>query len=576
MKTNIKLSVLSLLLILGVNVWAQPGYGGEWKKTRLYGHTYAPNGFTEEQYDFIRDHNEIFCFEKTHLRGVYGNPSHEESSKDDAAYLKSLNPRCKPITIYSIETAYYQYNESTAEALAEHPEWATTTDSVRYKWDLHNADRNDWYVNTMNDLVNNSELEGIFIDGVEGVYSTYAPEIKSIMGRMDGLSLMNGFNPKSTTKFKTGPEFLEHCAGVFVDSWFRRELDTKEGAQTMLDTCIAIPEDKYMILFSANDNDGIWGTDHTFSHAAYLIVANAYTYYRWAGDGLWGPDVLTLYHEDFDKEMGDPLGKAKKVGYVYTRVFEHCTVTLDLENVTSSIVWNQNNVAVPEPDYINVALDGTATQSTTAYDGDASFAIDGNTNGTYNDGSVSHTDVEVQGTWWMVTLDKSYTIGHVTVYNRTDGYMNRLSNFTIEVLNDIDEVVFTQTLTTYPNPSITINTGDVIGNRVRILQNSASTALALAEVEVYGYTPDLVTEISMEDQKRFIIYPNPVQDILSVELGNVESAAYQVLNTAGQIVSSGNIFTSSSTIDISGLTSGIYTVKILSASKTQVKKIIKK
>ncbi|WP_083936506.1 T9SS type A sorting domain-containing protein [Arcticibacter svalbardensis] len=35
---------------------------------------------------------------------------------------------------------------------------------------------------------------------------------------------------------------------------------------------------------------------------------------------------------------------AVKNGYVYTRIFYHCTVTLDLENVTSSIIWNQNNI----------------------------------------------------------------------------------------------------------------------------------------------------------------------------------------------------------------------------------------
>ena len=341
--------LLVFVLFISTNLsQAQPGYAGEWEKTRLYGHTYEPKGFTQEQYAFIRDHFEIFCFEKTHLNGVYGNPSHEESSKIEAAYLKSLNPRCKPITIYSIGRAYPLWNESTAEALDEHPEWATTADGVKYEWDLKNSARNDWYVETMNNLLDSSELEGIFIDGLEGVYSTYGAEAKSIMGRMDGLSLMNGFNPDPLHPgtFRTGPQFLEHCAGVFVDSWFRRNVDTKEVAQMMIDTCMAIPEDKVMILFSANDNDGIWGTDHTFSHAAYLIVANENTYYRWAGNGLWGSDVLMEYHEDFDKEMGEPLSKAVKTGYAYERVFKHCTVNINIQDVTSSIDWNQNNTLV--------------------------------------------------------------------------------------------------------------------------------------------------------------------------------------------------------------------------------------
>ena len=354
MKTTVSLFVLLLTVNATTTIQAEPGYAGEWKKTRLYGHTYASNGFTQEQYEFIRDHHEIFCFEKAHLNRKYGNPSHEQSSMDEAAYLKKLNPRCKPITIYSIRRAYPAWNESTAEALAIHPEWATKIGNGNYNWDLNNSARNDWYVETMNTLVDSSELEGIFIDGLEGVYSRYGEQAKSIMERMHGLSLMNGFNPKGETSFKTGPDFLEHCAGVFVDSWFRREVDTKEAAQMMIDTCMAVPDDKVMILFSANDNDGIWGTDHTFSHAAYLIVAHENTYYRWAGNGLWGANVLMEYHEDFDKEMGRPLGKAVKNGYAYHRVFEHCTVDLDVEAKTSSIVWGQNNSF-----YENLALSGT-------------------------------------------------------------------------------------------------------------------------------------------------------------------------------------------------------------------------
>ncbi|TWU34604.1 hypothetical protein Q31b_55590 [Novipirellula aureliae] len=359
LRTTVNFIVLLLTVNATTPIQAQPGYAGEWKKTRLYGHTSASSGFTQKQYEFIRDHHEIFCFEKTHLNRRYGNPSHEKSSMDEAAHLKSLNPRCKPITIYSIRRAYPAWNESTKEALAVHPEWATKIGNGKYDWDLNNSARNDWYVETMNTLVDSSELEGVFIDGLEGVYSRNGEQAKSIMERMHGLSLMNGFNPKGETSFKTGPDFLEHCAGVFVDSWFRRELDTKDAAQMMIDTCMTVPNDKVMILFSANDNDGIWGTDHTFSHAAYLIVAHENTYYRWAGNGLWGADVLMEYHEDFDKEMGKPLGKAVKDGYVYTRKFEHCFVTLDLEKVTSSIAWGQNND--------DVSPKGKASQSSTDF-----------------------------------------------------------------------------------------------------------------------------------------------------------------------------------------------------------------
>ncbi|MBU2950896.1 T9SS type A sorting domain-containing protein [Tamlana agarivorans] len=571
-------SVLIIAFIVGflANLHAQPGYAGEWKKTRLYGHTYAPGGFTQEQYQWIVDHHEIFCFEKTHLRSVYGNPSHEVSSIDEAAYLKTLNPRIKPITIYSINTAYPLWNESTAKVLEDHPEWATTDDGSKYKWDLSIEDRNDWYVETMNNLVNNSELEGIFIDGVEGAYSTHGNEIKSMMSRMDGLSLMNGFNPKNATTWKTGPDFLEHSAGVFVDSWFRRELDTKEGAVTMIDACINIPEEKVLILFSGNNNDGIWGTDHTFSHAAYLIVANENTYYRWTGDGLWAPDGMMEYHEDFDKEMGEPLGDAVKSGYVYKRVFKYCTVTLDVENATSNIEWGQNNEEQPKPNYENVALNGTATQSTTDYNGDASLAIDNNNNGVYNDGSVSHTSAE-DDAWWEVTLADAFAIGEITIYNRTDSRMDRLEDFTVQVLDSNGLVVFEHRITSYPNPSTTVNAGDVIGKQVRILQNSAATPLSLAEVIVNGYSDSTLSsgDIVFNDSSTWInIYPNPVEDLVNIKLGNTASVSYQIFTTTGKILRSGIINNGNAAIDLSDLAPGFYLIKVSGESISQVKKII--
>ncbi len=61
----------------------------------------------------------------------------------------------------------------------------------------------------------------------------------------------------------------------------------------------------------------------------------------------------------------------------------------------------------------NVAPLGVATQSSTAYDGPqfkgsgpASRAIDGDTNGQYTHGSVSHTGSELG--WWQVVLDQAY------------------------------------------------------------------------------------------------------------------------------------------------------------------------
>lgn len=57
--------------------------------------------------------------------------------------------------------------------------------------------------------------------------------------------------------------------------------------------------------------------------------------------------------------------------------------------------------------------------------------------------------------------------------------------------NEDDATTFTQTVTS--TPSVTVNAGCVMGNRIRIVQNTAATALSLAEVQVYA--TDFVTSV---------------------------------------------------------------------------------
>jgi len=71
----------------------------------------------------------------------------------------------------------------------------------------------------------------------------------------------------------------------------------------------------------------------------------------------------------------------------------------------------------------NLALAGTATQSSTAYGGVASRAIDGGTSGLYSDKSVTHTGGHGLGDpqpWWQVKLavDDSTPLGTIKLWNR--------------------------------------------------------------------------------------------------------------------------------------------------------------
>ena len=136
----------------------------------------------------------------------------------------------------------------------------------------------------------------------------------------------------------------------------------------------------------------------------------------------------------------------------------------------------------------NLAVNGTASQSSTRFGGVASRAIDGNDSGVYRDRSVTHT-ANVSDSWWQVELEQESRIANILLFNRTDNCcIGRLSDFTVEVLNNNGGVVWSQYFGSPTFPSLAaIDFTDmgmnIAGKTVRVSRNGV---LSLAEVEVNG------------------------------------------------------------------------------------------
>ncbi len=85
----------------------------------------------------------------------------------------------------------------------------------------------------------------------------------------------------------------------------------------------------------------------------------------------------------------------------------------------------------------NLARKGKATQSSTAYGAEASRAIDGNTDGLHENGSVTHTGANDSSLWWEVDLGKVTRLDRVVVFNRTGpGMRERLDGVVVKLLDD--------------------------------------------------------------------------------------------------------------------------------------------
>jgi alpha-L-fucosidase 2 len=145
---------------------------------------------------------------------------------------------------------------------------------------------------------------------------------------------------------------------------------------------------------------------------------------------------------------------------------------------------------------VNLALNKTATQSSTDFGGLPARGVDGNTDGVMANNSVTHTGNQNRP-WWQVDLGSVSTISTIEVWNRTDACCaNRLTDFYVFV----SDVPFTSTdltatinqsgvtnyhITTQAGTPTTLSIGRT-GRYVRV-QLAGFNILSLAELKVMGF-----------------------------------------------------------------------------------------
>ena len=168
-----------------------------------------------------------------------------------------------------------------------------------------------------------------------------------------------------------------------------------------------------------------------------------------------------------------------------------CGVAIATFLLGSGLVFQTNVVKATEPNVAavageNIAAHKPASQSSIAYGGDASRAVDGNRDNAWNNRSVTHTDFQ-DHSWWKVDLEKEESVGTVRIYNRGDGNVaNRLSNFDVILLDKDGKEAARQHVDSLNNqPTVDVQFSGVNARYVKVELNNSKTPLSLAEVEVY-------------------------------------------------------------------------------------------
>ena len=193
-----------------------------------------------------------------------------------------------------------------------------------------------------------------------------------------------------------------------------------------------------------------------------------------------------LWHTYLDGVQGEVVEIPVNASGTHIRVQLGRTGVLSLAEVQ---VIGSSRVA-------NLTSTGSATQSSVAFGGQPSRALDGNTDGHWTHGSVTHTLTEEQP-WWTVSLLQSANIKRLVLFNRTDDCCTtRLS----DVYVFVSEAPFAENATledlkaqaglwyTYldgvqgAEVKVPVN---ITGQFVRV-QLAGTGTLSLAEVEVIG------------------------------------------------------------------------------------------
>lgn len=219
-------------------------------------------------------------------------------------------------------------------------------------------------------------------------------------------------------------------------------------------------------------------------------------------------------------------------------------------------------------DGVNIALNKAVTQSSTAFSGAASRAVDGDTNGAWANGSVTHTSNENEA-WWQIDLGAVSDINYINLWSRTDNCcIARLSDYYVFVSDEpFESEDLSATLNQsgvsnyyYPDAAGSPTQIDVYGTgRYLRVQLAGTNPLSIAEFEVFSEgdgsapTPTPTPTVTPTPTPTVTPTPTPITPTPS-EGGTTHTTSPDDLEDLIDTVSAGDtiILTGSGSFSISG------------------------
>lgn len=357
-----------------------------WDKIPQYIHIRKAEAFTENECKFLAGFP-LITLEKTTGSETYG--STDQGSMMAAKAIKAINPKTK-VLYYRNVICHYPGN--TFDKNLKKIQTPFLTDQLSGKgklirgsveaYDLSNKDVRDWWVESAARVCNSEYIDGLFLDGnIKVLEPTFLlkeigldKKSKVKDGYLTMMSSMHeALNPQKLMLAniirarlpESGLEYINYFDGSYLEGftapvsvsypeYLSKGIEaTQQAAQRgkIITMNFGLGE-------SNNTTDKI---DDTRSKLAdmkgiqdlvqyymsiFLVCAEKYSYLNIhdgysvnTRNGVCDSKVWLYRFPEFYKPLGAPKGPAIKVGYTYTREFEHASVWLDIEAKKGKVTW---------------------------------------------------------------------------------------------------------------------------------------------------------------------------------------------------------------------------------------------
>ena len=223
----------------------------------------------------------------------------------------------------------------------------------------------------------------------------------------------------------------------------------------------------------------------------------------------------------------------------------------------------------------NLTITATRTDLMSTVEGEGTFSLSKDTTLSIVVTSEDGTSVTTYNVLVEILLSNISSLDGLTVSagSLVPEFSPDILNYTLSLPQGTESIILTAAKT---DPMASVSGDGIINLSGNTNQNIVVTAQDGVSTTTYLIEIDIETSVKEAQTESFRIFPNPVENELTVELDSGETGAYiKIMNMIGEIVSEKYEYSSRINVSTDFLPKGIYFISIKTNKLTETRKIIK-